>query len=316
MINGAFTTAVGRAFAPRAARAAVVLLLLSALASCGADPALERAQREYDAGRYRDAAAIIRLHLKKGGEKTPEILFLAGSAWLRAGSEAEAQSAFDECRAADPSRAGSIADFLREEALAALGGGDAARGKRLMSLAVGYRPGTDFGKQNVAAAEIFLDRRDFAQAITYLERFVREEPDDPRAAEAFIDLAAAYQKNGQSGRAIEVYRTFQERYPRSRLASDAAWELEGLLLREAEERASSGGAAEAESMLVDLSATATSPIVKDRGNFLLGELCEARGDARAAVRYYRAVVDAGTGGRLIDKAKERIEKLEISTRRR
>jgi tetratricopeptide (TPR) repeat protein len=295
---------------------AAAALLVLALASCGADPVLERAQREYDAGKYRDAVAIIRLHFKKDGEKTPELLFLAGAAYLRSGSEADAQSAFDQCRTADPSRAAAIADFLRSEAMESINGGDAARGKRLMSLAVLHRPGTDFGKQNLLAAEIFLERRDFPSAIMYLERFVRDEPDDPRAAEALIELAAAYQKNGASGRAIEVYRTFQLRFPRSRLASDAVWELETLLLRDAEERVAEGGNEEAEAMLVDLAATAASPIVKDRSNFLLGEICEARGDARDAVRYYRAVVDAGTGGRLVDRAKERIEKLDASKRRR
>jgi hypothetical protein len=72
----------------------------------------------------------------------------------------------------------------------------------------------------------------------------------------------------------------------------------------------------APAMLVDLAASAASPIVKDRSNFLLGEICENRGDTRSAVRYYRAVVDAGTGGRLVDRAKERIEKLDASKRRR
>jgi len=297
-------------------RAAAALFLALALASCGADSAFDRAEREYEAGNYRDAVAIIRLHLKKEGEKTPDLLFLAGKAWLRSGSEADAQSAFDECVAAEPSRAGAVAEFLKGEAMESIAGGDLARGKRLMSLAAAYRPGIDFGKQNLTAGEIFLERRDYATAITYLERFVKDEPKDPRAAEALIELASAYQRSGASARAIEVYLSFQERYPRSRLASDAVWELETLLLRDAEERAAAGAVAEAESMLVDLSSSASSPIVKDRSNFLLGELCENRGDARSAVRYYRAVVDAGTGGRLVDKAKERIEKLDTSTRRR
>ncbi len=300
---------------PRA-RPLAVLALAIVLVSCGGDSAPERAEAAYEAGNYREALVIIRAHLKKGGGRDAATLFLAGRVWLRAGSEAEAQASFDECRIVDPSYAGKIADFLRDEAAAAIEGNDAARGKRLIALAVAYRPGTSFGKNDLVAADVFLDRRDYAGAIPYLERYVRANPDEPGAAEAYIELASAYEKSGSTNKAVDTYREFQERYPKSKLASNAVWEIENLLLREAEERVAQGEPASAETLLVDLAATAASPIVKERSNFLMGEICEARGDTRGAVRWYRAVVEGGASGRLVDKAKERIEKLEMSNRRR
>ncbi len=298
------------------ARALAVGAALCALAACGGDAALDRAEKAYDAGSYREAVTIIRHHVKKGGEKTPAMCFLLGKAWLRAGSEADAQLSFDDCRTADAGMAKEIAAFLKAEALAALDGGDLAKGKRLVQLALGYEPGLAFGKHDVVVGEIYADRRDYAAAVPYLERFVKDFPEDPRAAEALIDLAAAYEKLGASSRSIEVYKRFQERYPRSRLAGDAAWELENLLLREAESRVEAGAPAEAETVLVNLASTATSPIVVERSNFLLGQICEGRGDVQPAIRYYRVVVNAGTSGRLVEKAKERIEQLEMSKRRR
>lgn len=277
---------------------------------------MSRAEKAYDAGDYREALTILRHHVKKGGEKTPDLLFLLGKAWLGAGSEADAQLAFDECRAADAAMAREIAAFLKSEAVAALDGGDLAKGKRLALLALNYQSGLSFGKYDAVVGEIYADRRDYASAVPYLERFVKDFPEDKGAAQALIDLASAYEKLGSSARSIAVYRRFQERYPRSRLAGDAAWELENLLLKEAETRVEAGAPAEAETVLVDLASTATSPIVVEKSNFLLGQICEGRGDAPSAIRYYRVVVNGGTSGRLVEKAKERIEQLEMSKRRR
>lgn len=296
-----------------------VLILALALCvgmSCGQESILDKAEREYEAGKYRETVFILRHHFKKGGERTPEALFLAGRAWLKTGSEAEAQGAFDECRKMDASFASRIANFYREEAIASIKSGDEPRGKRLMLSAIGFQAGLEFGPYDVIAGELYLERREFDTAIRYLERYLAKFPNEPRAAQAMIDLAAAFERRGDTGRAIEIYRRFQEVYPGSRLASNALWELESLLLREAETMNRDGAASAAESILVDLAPTASSPLVRERGNFLLGELCEKRGDAAGAMRYYREVVNTGSSGRLIEKAKERIEKLELSKRRR
>ena len=312
---------LGRAVAMRSCRgarcsAALLLIVLLTAGACGRESILDKATKEYEAGRYREAVFLIRHHVKMGGEASPALLFLFGKAWLKAGGEAEGQSAFEDCRKKDASYGPRIGEFLRDEAIAGLKASDEARGKRMMLLALSFRSGLDFGEYDCVAADLYLDRREFDTAIEYLGRYLKEFPEAPGAAGAMIELASAYEKKGDTGEAISLYRKFQERYPRSRLASNAGWELESLLLREAETLYDKGEAAAAESVLVELAPVAGSPLVKERTNFLLGELSEKRGDAQGAVRYYREVVNSGSSGRLVEKAKERIEKLEMPKRRR
>ena len=282
------------------------------LVSCGKESILDKAEKEYEAGRFREAVFLIRHHVKKGGEPSAELLFLFGKAWLKTGSEADAQSAFEECRKRDAAYGSKVARFLRDEAVASMKASDVPRGKRMILLALRFQSGIDFGEYNVIAGELFIDRREFDTAILYLERYRREFPDASGAAQAMIDLASVYEKKGNTGEAISLYRQFQARYPRSGLASNVLWELENLLLREAEALYNDGATSEAESLLANLAPVAGSPLVKERANFLLGELCEKRGDAKGAVRYYREVVESGSGGRLVGKAKERIERLDVS----
>jgi len=294
----------------------VGMLALLAASSCGREPILDKAQKEYNEGRYREAVFLIRHSIKRGESPSAELRFLLGKSWLKSGSEAEAQTAFEDCRRKDASYGPKIARFLKDEATASVASNDIPRGKRMMVLALNFQGGLDFGEHDVIAGELYLDRREFGKAIAYLEKYLSAFPDAPNAAQATIDLAAAYEKNGDVDRAISLYRRFQDRYPRSRLASNALWELENLLLKEAEDLYREGEVSEAESLLAGLAPSAGSPLVKERTNFLLGEISEGRGDAKGAVRYYREVVNSGSGGRLVQKAKENIERLEMPKRRR
>ena len=61
-----------------------VVALLAAL-HADAEAILDKAEKEYDAGRYREAVFLIRHHFKKGGNASPELLFLFGKAWLKTG---------------------------------------------------------------------------------------------------------------------------------------------------------------------------------------------------------------------------------------
>ncbi len=293
-----------------------VVMLATLAASCGREPVLDKAAKEYEAGRYREAVFLIRHSIKRGESPSAELLYLFGKAWLKSGSEAEAQSAFEDCRKKDASYSPKIARFLKDEAAASIAAADVPRGKRMIALALSFQGGLDFGEHNALVGKLALDRREFDRAISYLQKYLDAFPDAPGAAEAMIDLAAAYERKGDAARAIEVYRRFQERYPRSRLASNALWEFENLLLKEAENLYRDGAASEAESLLAELAPSAGSPLVVERANFLLGEICEKRGDVSQAVRYYREVVNSGSSGKLVQKAKENIERLEMPKRRR
>lgn len=293
-----------------------VVMLATLAASCGREPVLDKATKEYEAGRYREAVFLIRHSIKRGESPSAELQYLFGKAWLKSGSEAEAQTAFEDCRKQDASYSPKIARFLKDEAAASIAAADIPRGKRMIALALNFQSGLDFGEHNALVGKLALDRREFDRAISYLQKYLDAFPDAPGAAEAMIDLAAAYEGKGDTARAIEMYRRFQERYPRSRLASNALWEFENLLLKEAESLYRDGAASEAESLLAELAPSAGSPLVIERANFLLGEICEKRGDVSQAVRYYREVVNSGSSGKLVQKAKENIERLEMPKRRR
>lgn len=297
-------------------RKAIAIFASIAMLSCANESVLEKAKREYESGEYRQAVLIVKHHIKKGGKREPELLFLAAKASLRSGSEAEAKSFFDTCIEIDSSYCDKVADHIREEAEAASKAKDENLCRRLVSLALEYRPRMDFGRLERVAAEILIDRKEYAEAIPHLEKFIAGRENDRASAEAFIDLASSYEKLGATERAIELYREFLNKYPRSALVSDALWELESILFREAELRFESGHRAEAESMLVDLASASSSPMVKERSCFLLGEICEGRGDTKAALGWYRAVAESGSSARLVGRAKEKIEKLEIAKHRK
>jgi tetratricopeptide (TPR) repeat protein len=300
----------------RRSSAALLVLVIIAGAGCARESVADKAAKEFEAGRYRETVFLIRHHLKKGGEASADLLFLLGKAWLRSGSEAEAQSAFEDARRKDPSCGPKIARYLKDEAISSIEAQDTARGKRLMLLALSFQSGLDFAQYDLVAGELFLERRELDTAIGYLRSYLDAYPDSSGSAQAMIDLASAYERKGDSGEAIGLYREFQEKYPRSRLASNAVWELENLLLKEAEGLYADGEVDEAESVLVGLAPAAGSPLVKEGTNFLLGEIREKRGDVKGAVGYYREVVNSGSSARLVERAKERIEKLEMSKRRR
>jgi TolA-binding protein len=296
--------------------ALALCVAVAAWSSCGRESVLDKAQAEYDAGRYQEAVFLIRHYLKKGGEETAPLLFLAGKAWLKSGSEAEAEDSFTSCVKKDPSSAIQVADFLKEEAMAAYEAGDQGKGRRLMLDAVGFRPGLDFGRYDSALASMYLERKDFDTAIEYLGRYLKAYPKSSGSAEAMISLASAYEKKGDIAQAISTYTRFQESYPKSRLASNALWELETLLLREAQNDRASGAVGKADTILTNLAASASSPTVRERANFDLGEMNEERGDRQGAVRYYRQVIELGATGRLVERAKESIERLQGTRKRR
>jgi tetratricopeptide (TPR) repeat protein len=291
----------------------VFLLLLS----CGGKGVLEKASEEYDKGKYKEAIFIIRHHFRRGGERRPDLLFLSGKAYLELGSEAEAEDAFAEAFSKDSTLAGEISVYFREEAERSLSSGLTLKGKRFMRQALTYDRNIDFDGYNAMAGEIMMDRKDYVNAARYFERFLMSYPDSSGAAEVMLSLGTAYEEIGKTGAAIENYRRFQERYPLSRLKTTVTWKLENLVFRMAEKSFAEGKLDEAKLALGDLASGASARLVRERANFLLGEISEQTGDTEAALRYYRKVVNLNLGdsGRLLEKAKERIEELELAKKR-
>ncbi len=278
---------------------------------------LEKADKEYEKGRYREAIFVIRHHFRRGGERRPDLLFLAGKAYLALGSEAEAEDAFAEAFSKDSTLAGEISAYFRAEAEKSLQSGLALKGKRFMRQALTYDHDIDFDGYNAIAGDIMMDLKDYESAARYFERYLESYPDSSGAAEVMLSLGNAYEEMGETRAAIENYRRFRDRYPMSRLKTTVTWKLENLVYRMAEESLAEGKLDDAKLALEDLASGASARLVRERANFLLGEISEQTGDREAALRYYREVVNLNLGesGRLLDKAKERIEELEMARKR-
>jgi TolA-binding protein len=279
---------------------------------CGRKSALEEALKEYEAGHYREAVFVIRHHFRKGGDRTPDLLFLQGKALLRLGIEAEAGDVFAEAYSTDSTWAAPIAAELRREALGSLEAGLDTKGNRFLLQSIGYEKRQNFGRFNRNAGNLLLDRKDYEGAAYYLSFYLSQRPDTTGAAEVMMNLGAAFEGMRKYEEATDIYHRFQELYPKSRLRTTVQWKLENLLLERAVELQNEGEEEEAESILTELSISSTNPLVRERAAFLLGEIAEGRGDLEAAVRYYHEVINLnlGSSGRLVEKAKERIEKLE------
>jgi tetratricopeptide (TPR) repeat protein len=288
--------------------------VLVSFVSCSSETPLEKARREYDEGRYREAVFLVRHHLRRGGEPAPELYFLEGRSWLRLGVAANAEAAFEKAFGEDSTWASRIAGVLRDEAVSSMESGRSSNGRRYMLRAISYDADLDFGKYDKTAGEMLLAAKDFSGAISYLSRYLEAFPDTAGAAEVMLNLGSAYEGDGEDEEAIEIYTLFQERYPKSRLCTTARWKQENLRLKTARELYDGGDAEEAELILVDLAGAAANPMIRERAYFLLAEICEGRGDIEKAIQYYTEVVnlDLHSSGRLSEQAKERIERFEMS----
>ncbi len=288
------------------------IALLVSLPSCGKKTLLDRVEEEYGKGNYREVVFLVRHHFRQGGERSPQLLFISGKALLRMGIEADAGASFAEIYSADTTWAPQIAALFQEEAILNLENGSIPKGKRMMVQAVNYQSKLDFGKYNAVAGEILLEQKDYEKAIYFFESYLDQCADTTGAAGVMMNLGSAYESQGEKLKAIELYRLFRERYPKSRLASTARWRLENLLLSTGEELYSGGESDEAENLLLDLASSAGNPLVRERANFMLGEIFESKFEIERAVHYYTEVVNLnlGSSGRLAEKAKERIVKLE------
>lgn len=280
--------------------------------ACERESVFEKATEEFEAGRYREAIFVIKHHGRRGGEVSADLLLLEGRSWLRLGNESEAEDAFAQCFSLDSTLAPSIAMSLRAEVQRSFEEGLPAKGKRFMLQAISYDPTLEFGPLDKVAGELLLARKEYENSVRYLSAYLEEYQDTTGAAEVIMSLAAAYEGKGEFEEAIELYRRLQQRYPKSRLNTTASWRLDNLLYRTAERLRGGGEFEEAERILEELAFSSDSPLVRERANFLLGDMAEERGDPRRAVHYYTEVVNLnlGSSGRMMEKAKERIEKLE------
>lgn len=298
---------------PRAC-AIIAAAVMLVVASCEQEAILDKVREQYEAGEYREAIFLARHHFRRGGERSAPLLFLMGRSYLRLGIEAEAEDVFAELYRADSTWAPRIAAELRDEAIGDLEKGNESRGKRFVAQALAYDDDCSFGAWDALAGRVLFDRREYRRAAVFFERWLASSPDSAGAAETLLNLGEARENAGEIEGAMGAYREFLDRYPLSRLRTTVRWKFENLLYSRADSLFRGGEPGEAEHILADLAAGADNPLVRERANFLLGELYEEQYDYDRAVRFYREVINLslGSSGRLVDRAKERIERIEKS----
>jgi len=292
----------------------ILLFLCISIVSCSKRSPIEEAKRFIDEGKYRDAIFVIKHYFKRGGEKNPELLYLAGISYLKLGIESDASESFEECISKDKSWAEKIADIYSREVLIAMGKQKLSKAKRLIAEAIHFRPGVDFGRYNVIAGNVLMEQRVDSLAIVYFERYMQEYPDTSGISRVMLNLATCYESMGDTTKALEMCRTIISKFPKSQVKSSAEWKLENLLYKKALGAFYAEQADEARLMLEEIITSSHNPVIKEKAYFLLGRIYESLGDVSGAVRYYREVVNLnlGSSSRLLEKAKERIEKLEAS----
>ncbi len=242
----------------------------------------------------------------------PGLLLIAGKSYLRLGIEAEAEDSFAELYSTDTTWAPEIAQVLKKEALSSIESGLETRGKRFLLQAINYDSMLDFGASNRIAGELLLENKNYDNAIRYLERYIAEYPDTTGAAQVMLNLGEAYEGKGETETAISLYHNFEQKYPKSRLRPTVQWKLENLILKAGQDLRAGGDPEKAGSMLLGLARSAGNPLIRERANFILAEICEERGEYAKAVAFYTEVVNLnlGSSGRLVEKSKERIVRIE------
>ena len=290
----------------------LMAVLLSASFSCEKKTILQEIEEEYGKGNYRESVFLARHHLKKGGERSPELLYITGKSFLKLGRESDADDSFAEIYSMDSLWAPRLAEVLQLEAMKSFDRGQSSKGKRFTLRAVNYGKALDFEEYNAVAGKLLLDRKDYDGAVLFFNRYLEEHADTTGAAGIMIDLAAAYEGQDETLKAIELYRLFQEKYPKSRLVSIAKWKLENLLFNAGEELFSGGETEEALTLLAKLVESADNLLVREKACFILARIFESKYEIDKAVEYYSKIVhmNLGSSSRMVGKAQERIEELE------
>lgn len=302
---------MGRILIPES-RIVLILFTLITVFSCGNGSVLERVEEEYENGNYREAIFLVRHHLHEGGSRDPRLLFIAAESMMELGIEGEAADYFAEIYGADSSWASKIAEVLRNKAFHCLEEGAEGRGRRYMIQAAGYDPGLSFAEYDLEVGKALLEGNDCRGAIKYLQDYLSSYSDSAGAAEAALNLAAAYQRCGAPLKAIDTYKALIVKYPLSRFVSTARWNYENLSIEEAEEMIEGGESAEARSLLEQLVNSRSSTLIRVQAYFMLGEIYSEQGLIDKALECYRMILrlNLGSSGRFAEKAKERIEELE------
>ena len=143
---------------------------------------------------------------------------------------------------------------------------------------------------------------------------VYEYPDTSAAEGAFFNMAQCYIALGDSTSAIASLERQIENFPRAPLAGQARLKLVNMIYKGARGEFERGNYETVIEQITDLLDRTRNVSLVQRARFLLGEAYERMEEYQQAYEQYKAVIreDRGASGRIVEKAREKINTLRDS----
>ena len=298
---------LGRRDVP-ARRVIGVVAALLVVAGCGRGGSVREIEKAFEREDYNEVVGLAR-HALRGGDDRAVIRYYYGAGLVGVGRDHEAFSEFDKAVAEDESYGARAAAFLWERALLKPGTDVAARRMRKASQ---FDPSIDLGRYRFAVADVCLAERSYADAARLYEEAVKAYPDTSACEEAYAHLAECYAELKQPARAQDAMEILVRKYPRGSQAGRAGARLDDLSFDEAQAVYDAGDYEKAVQLSLALVESTANRSLQQKARFLLGESYEAAGDPAAAYAVYSELIrsDRGDSGRVVERARARIEALQ------
>jgi tetratricopeptide (TPR) repeat protein len=259
-------------------------------------------------GDFKEMVGLSR-HALRNGDDRPIIHFYHGVGLVGMDRDREGFAEFDLAVAGNDKYAGQAAAFLMEQALAKPGTAAAARRMRKASE---FDPALDLGRWRFAVADACLADRSYADAARLYQEAIAAYPDSSACEEAYARLAECWVELNEPDKARVAMESLVKKYPRGSLAGRAGARLDDLSFDRAQAAFDAGEYEKAIELASALVESTANRSLQQKARYLLGESCEASGDAAGAYAAYNEIIrsDRGDPGRVVERARARIEALQ------
>ena len=156
----------------------------------------------------------------------------------------------------------------------------------LEQIARDYPESSEAPKALYQTGQILWNRNDNAQALDYFKQIMERYPTSAYVERSRFAAGDIYESFGRKQEAIALYESVMKNFPNSPVRDDAASRLAWLYYR-------SGEWEQAYAVFQRLAAHARDGSLRITGLYWQGRSAEKLGDAEAAVRIYRQIVEGG-----------------------
>ena len=290
-----------------------VCLFLSSFGCSKEKQTISTIRSTYEHGDYREVVTLCR-HAIGEDITGAEVYYYYGLALLSLERDFESYRQLKRAVEIKPEMSRAVAAQLLDKGKEAIAAKDFHNGEERLKAAVRYDPNIHLGALRYAVADAYFKDNDFQVASQLYRAAVEEYPDTSAAQQAYFNLGQCYLAMGMDKQAVEAFYKQLDEFPRGALSGQAKWKLANALYDIAWDEFSMGNYETAVEELDELLARTTNSTLIQKARFLLGEAYERLGDYTKAYGQYRAIIreDRGASGRIVERAKEKIEALRDS----